>query len=316
MTTARAFAPATVANVGPGFDILGFAVGTYGDEVEVTCVPRSGVRIDIEGPGAAVIPRDPMQNTATAGVLRLAEHIGYTGGFDVTIKKGIPIGSGLGGSAASAVAGVVAAYAALGVEGSLEDKLSYALVGEAVASGDAHPDNAAPCLWGGFTFAKVLGREDRGEVRPENLYVLSIPRPELDVVLVHPEVRIDTRAARDVLPAAFERGLVVAQTGNLARMLASAFRSDANDFARSCSDVLVEPYRKVLIPDFDAVRQAALEAGALGFSISGSGPTMFALVPKGQGDAVARACEDVYAGRLSAFTFVSEFGAPGARVLP
>lgn len=316
MSSARAFAPATVANVGPGFDILGFAVGSYGDEVEVSCVPDSGVRIKVAGPGAEVIPTAPELNTATAGILRLAKDVGYTGGFEVAIDKGIPIGSGLGGSAASAVAGVVAAYAALGLEGSLEEKLSYALVGEAVASGDAHPDNAAPCLFGGFTFAKVMGRGEGGQVRAQDLQVLAVPAPDLDVVLVHPEVRIDTRAAREVLPVAFDRAHVVAQTGNLARMLASAYRGDSMAFARACVDVLVEPYRKALIPDFDAVRDAAMAAGALGFSISGSGPTMFALVPKGQGAAVAVACEQVYAGRLPAFSFVSEFGAAGARVLP
>lgn len=314
-SSATAFAPATVANVGPGFDILGFAVEGCGDTVTVTCVATPGITITADGPGANVIPLEPQNNTATAGMVRLIHDVGFQGGLHVHIQKGIPIGSGLGGSAASAVAGIVAADAAMGANLSAEQKLFYALIGEAVASGDAHPDNAAPCLYGGFVFSKVL--QKTGDVpRPEDLYIRHIPVPEdLEVVLIHPDVRVDTRAARAILPAAFDRNLVVAQTANLVRMVLAAYENDSRSFAQSCHDLLVEPFRKTLIPGFDLVRETALEHGAHAFNISGSGPTMFALTPAGRGQHVADACAAVYQGQHHVKTLISKLGAPGATVI-
>ncbi|MEZ4460544.1 MAG: homoserine kinase [bacterium] len=304
---ATAFAPATVANVGPGFDILGFAVAGRGDEVTVATRQEAGISVQMHGPGSEVISTDPAQNTATAGLLQLLADHSLHHGLQVNITKGIPIGSGLGGSAASAVGGIVAANAALGLGLSNHDMLRYALIGESVASGDAHPDNAAPCLWGGFTFAKVLSH---------GIEVRALPLlPELHVVLVHPSVRVDTRMARQVLPDAFERGLVVQQTANLTRMVCAAYEGDWEGFADACEDVLVQPYRSSLIPHFDAVRNAALGNGALSFSISGSGPTMFALATAEHAEGVRAACAGVFDGLVDVQSFVSPLGAPGARII-
>lgn len=305
---ATAFAPATVANVGPGFDILGFAVEQRGDHVTVARRDALGISITIEGPGSHVIPTDPDKNTATCGLVALMRDRQLDGGLDVHLQKGIPIGSGLGGSAASAVGGIVAADAALGLSLTREEMLHYALLGEAVASGDAHPDNAAPCLWGGFTLAQELAG---GE-----MIVRSLPTPsDLRVVLVHPNVRVDTRRAREVLPDAFGRADVVLQTANLARLLCGAFEGDWEAFADACQDVLVQPFRKALIPDFDRVREAALNKGALAFNISGSGPTMFALATEETAAQILKETVDIYHNVCKVESFISVLGAPGARII-
>ncbi len=313
---ATAFAPATVANVGPGFDILGFAVEGKGDTVTVETSDAPGVRLRIQGPGSEVIPLEPEANTATAGLLWLIADLGYSGGLDVHIQKGIPIGSGLGGSASSAVGGIVAANAALKANLSQAEMLGYALIGEAVASGDAHPDNAAPCLYGGFTFAKLL-KKNVGRLSPEDLCIRQVPVPEdLEIVLINPAVRVDTKAAREVLPHSFDRGLVVAQTANLARLLCSAFQNDGEAFGNACSDLLIEPYRKTLIPIFDEVRETCITAGALAFNISGSGPTMFAIANQGDGHAIVRACLELYKSQpYRVEAWVSKMGAEGARII-
>ena len=313
---ATAFAPATVANVGPGFDILGFAVEGKGDTVTVETSAMPGIRLKIDGPGSEVIPLNPAGNTATAGLLALIADIDYAGGLEVHIQKGIPIGSGLGGSASSAVGGIVAANAALKANLSPSEMLGYALIGEAVASGDAHPDNAAPCLYGGFTFAKLLQKKT-GRLGPEDLCIRSIPVPkDLEIVLINPAVRVDTKAAREVLPDSFERGLVVAQTANLARLLCAAYENDAESFAGACCDLLIEPHRKTLIPIFDKVRETCVAAGALAFNISGSGPTMFALARSGDGQKIVDAVLDIYRSEpYSVEAWVSKMGTQGARIL-
>jgi len=187
--SATAFAPATVANVGVGFDLLGFAVDALGDRVTVA-MGAPGVRItDIQGPGSDIIPRDPRENTATVGLIALLEDRQLPFGFDVSIRKGIPLGSGLGGSAASAVGAIVAANELLVDKLSIAQQLSYALMGEAAASGVPHPDNAAPSLYGGFTFAR--SNHDASQTD-----VVRLPFPEdARAVLVHPHARIDTRRA-------------------------------------------------------------------------------------------------------------------------
>jgi len=314
---ATAFAPATVANVGPGFDILGFAVEGKGDTVTVETSATPGIRLKIDGPGSEVIPLEPEGNTATAGLLALLAEIDYPGGLDVHIQKGIPIGSGLGGSASSAVGGIVAANAALQTNLSQSEMLGYALIGEAVASGDAHPDNAAPCLYGGFTFAKLM-HKTTGRLGPEDLCIRMIPVPEdLEVVLINPAVRVDTKAAREVLPDSFERGLVVAQTANLARLLCAAYENDRESFGDACSDLLIEPYRKTLIPIFEKVRKTCIMAGTLAFNISGSGPTMFVIVRKGDGARVVAAVLNAYKSEpYPVEAWVSQIGVQGARILP
>lgn len=297
-----AFAPATVANVAVGFDILGFAVEGPGDHVRAARgVP--GVRIHT----SADIPTEAHLNTATVGILKLLEDIDADFGIDLTIEKGIPLGSGLGGSAASAVAGIVAADALLGTGLSLPRLLDYALLGEAVASGAAHPDNAAPCLYGGFTFARAGSPPD----------VVQLPVPEgLVAVIVHPNVVIRTRDARSVLPPSYLLHDVVEQTANLADLLIGAYTGDAHRFALACQDNLIEPHRARLIPGFHHAKEAAMRTGALAYSISGSGPTVFALAPAEDGTRVLDAMLLTFRRMdLTAHGFVSPIGGAGARIV-
>jgi homoserine kinase len=274
MRSATAFAPATVSNVAVGFDILGFAFGAAGDEVTVTATERKTVRVveivDTTGtlPDGA-IPVDAAENTATVGLVRLREDLRLGFGFDVGVRKGIALGSGMGGSAASAVAALVAANALLARPLAKESLLPYALAAERVASGAAHPDNVAPCLFGGLTL--VVSTD------PVRCVRLPVPAGVLAVV-VHPRVRLDTRAARAVLRPAVALEEHVRQSAHLGGFVAGCFTNDLELIRSSLDDVIIEPQRASLIPGFARVKSAALAEGAIGVSISGSGPSVFALV--------------------------------------
>lgn len=302
-TKATAFAPATVGNAAVGFDVLGFAVDAVGDSVTVSAIDEPIVRIsEIDGV-VSDLPRDPAENTATVGLVALRADHDVTFGFDVSIHKGIPLGSGMGGSAASAVAAVVAANAVLGNVLSAEQMFDYALQGEEVASGHAHPDNVAPCLYGGLTYAVD------GKIR-------NLPTPGLWVTLVHPELRIDTKIARGVLPREIPLSTAVGQLAYIAAFVDACHRNDADAAAFYCRDLLAEPHRKALVPGFADCKSAASDAGALCFSLSGSGPTVFALSP--DADAAERArlaiIEAFANSSLKAEGWVSKFGAQGARL--
>ncbi len=301
--TVTVFAPATVANIAVGFDILGFAVDALGDTITVSAIDERIVTLEIHGPGADVIPTDAAANTATVGLIQMIKDLGLPHGFHVKIDKGIPLGSGLGGSAASAVGGAKAA--SLLVDKGLSDLqvLEYALLGEAVASGDPHPDNAAPCLYGGLTFATA-----------HPLDVVQLPKPDLQCVLVHPDLRIDTKDARAVLPTEVPLKDAITQTSNLTNFLVGLYSDDAERVGRACKDVLVEPHRARLIPGFHDVQAAALEAGAFAASISGAGPTMFALCK--DGEPVVEAMTKAFAAHgLETRSWICEVGAPGARTI-
>lgn len=269
---ATARAPASIGNVGVGYDVLGCAMAGIHDRVTVRRLETPTVRVEgIEAGGVegsdVPIPSDPAENTATAGLLRMIDERGLGHGFAVTLEKGIPLAAGMGGSAASAVAGVVAANALLDAPLAREDLLRYALVGEAVASGAAHPDNVAPSLFGGL----VLTRE----VDPPD--VISVPVPDrIRCVLVHPDRTIATREARAKVPGEVPMADVVRQTAHLGAFVAGCYRDDLDLIARSLRDWLVEPHRSDLVPGFRDVQAAAREAGALGCSLSGAGPSLFA----------------------------------------
>ena len=306
--TATAFAPAGVGNVAVGFDLLGHALEAVGDRVTVSRLPRPVVEIlDIRGCDSP-LPMEPERNTATAGLLTLIESLDLDFGFAVTVEKAIPLGSGMGGSAASAVGALVAANALLAEPLDLEELLRYALVGEAVASGSPHADNLAPCLYGGLTLVRGLEFPD----------VLQIPVPEeIRCVLVRPHLRLDTKDARAVLPKSISLALHVEQAGNLAGFIHGCFTNDLELIRRSFQDVIVEPARERLIPGFRAARQAALATGALGCSISGAGPSVFAWC------AGEPAAAEVRAALTGAFAeagvgtdaWVSPVNAPGAYVV-
>jgi homoserine kinase len=304
----KVFAPATVANVAAGFDILGFAVHQPGDEVTVTLSDRPGVRIlSMEGDGGR-LPLDPGLNTATVPILGLLSHLRFPGGIEVEIKKMMPLGSGLGSSAASAVAGAFAANELLGRPLSREALLPFALEGERVACGSAHADNAGPALLGGFVLVRSY----------DPLDVVRIPTPaELICTLVHPSVEVRTEDARRILRSRIRLSDAVVQWGNTAGLVAGLVMGDYELIGRSIRDVIVEPVRSILVPGFDKAKAAALESGALGCSISGSGPSIFAL-SRGREIAgrVADAMSAVYGDLgISVDTYISNINTDGPTVL-
>lgn len=314
MRSATAFAPATVSNVAVGFDILGFAFGAAGDEVTVTAAAHGAVRVvsvaDTTGtlPEGA-IPLDAARNTATVGLIKLLEDLRPGFGFDVSVRKGIALGSGMGGSAASAVAALVAANSLLERPLAKESLLAYALAAERVACGAAHPDNAAPSLFGGLTLI----------VSADPLRCVRLPVPGgVLAVLVHPRVRLDTRDSRAVLRPDVSLADHVGQSANLAGFVAACFTDDLGLIKSSLHDLVIEPQRAALIPGFARVKAAALDAGAIGASISGSGPSVFAWVDSEAAAERARAAM-VGAFESSGVAEVDSWVAPvseeGARVV-
>jgi homoserine kinase len=264
---ALAFAPASTSNLAVGFDILGHPVGPAGDRVTAVRTGAAGVTIGAVTGCAGPLPTDAASNTAGVAVMRLLADHAPELGVELSIEKGIPLGSGIGGSAASAVAAVVAANALLPTPLPVEALFPYALAGEAIASGAIHGDNIAPSLLGGLVLVRSADPPD----------VVRLPAPpSLRCVMVLPRQRLDTRAARAVLPPAVPLHDVIVQSANLAGVIAGCFSGDLALIARSMRDVIVEPHRSVLIPGFDAVKAAAMDAGALGCSISGAGPSVFA----------------------------------------
>jgi len=306
-TSATAFAPASVGNVAVGFDILGHSVAALGDRVRVCRRAEPGVVIRSITGVVADLPLAAEKNTAGMAALALSRELALSFGFELEIEKGIPLGSGLGGSAASAVAAVVAAAALVDEPLDRTRLLKFAMQGEAVASGSVHVDNIAPSLFGGLVLTVGI----------DNPHVKQIPVPEsVRCVLVHPHMVLATREARAILRSTVELSDVIWQQANLAGFLAGCYTSDLPLIRESLMDVVIEPQRQVLIPGFVEVKQAALAAGALGCSISGAGPTVFAWAE--QQDA-----ENVRAEMVAAFrkhglvtdSWVSSLDREGARVV-
>lgn len=262
-STVHASAPASVGNAAVGFDLLGHSIDGPRDRVAASRSVTSGVTIRAIRGCVTDLPTDPDRNTAGRAVRSLIDRHAPGAGVELVIDKGIPLSSGLGGSAASAVAAVVAASAALDLGLDAHALYPHALAGEAVASGAVHGDNVAPQLLGGL----VLALPDR---------MIRVPvAPGLFAAVVHPHLELSTRASRGALAEPFPIDVVVAQSARLAQLLAGCWTGDLDLVERGLEDVLVEPRRKHLIPGFDAVREAALDAGALGASISGAGPSVF-----------------------------------------
>ncbi|WP_426661615.1 homoserine kinase [Rhodanobacter aciditrophus] len=260
---ATAFAPACVGNVGVGFDILGHSMAGAGDRAEVRRIDAPTVRIAAIHGCTTALPTDASANTAGAALLALRKALGLQHGFEITLYKGIALGSGMAGSAASCVAALVAANALLETPLPREALYGFAMDGEAVASGGRHGDNVGPQLVGGL----ALSTHDR---------LLRIPVPaDWHCALVHPHFVLETRRARAALAGNYALGEFVAQSANLALLLAGCFRGDAALVRDGLKDVLVEPRRAPLVPNFARVKQAALDHRALGASISGGGPSVF-----------------------------------------
>ena len=302
----KIFAPATVANVSCGFDSLGFAVDTIGDEMTFTKTSEKGVKItNITG---ADLPYDVDKNAASAVIKKILLDAKADFGIALTIHKGFSPGSGLGSSAASA------AGAAFGVNQFLADKYSnleltkFAMFGEEVACGSAIADNVAAAIYGGFVLVRSY----------EPLEIIKLPVPEaLRVVAIHPQIAIKTKDAREVLPKEIALKNAVIQWANVGGLVSGLFTNNYELISNSLVDVIVEPFRKGLIPFFDEVKTNALNAGALGAGISGSGPTIFALC-KGEKSAkdVYKAIESTYKETGIGFEmFISKINPQGMKII-
>jgi homoserine kinase len=303
---AIAFAPASVGNVAVGFDVLGYSAGFAGDRVRAARTASPGVRIAAIHGVVTDLPLECERNTAGMAVAAMAEALGLDFGFELTIEKGIPLGSGLGGSAASAVAAVVAANALLDDPLDYLRLLKFAMRGEEVASGTAHIDNIAPSLYGGLVLSVGI----------DNPHIKQIPVPSIiRSVLVRPHRVLETRGARAILGRTVTLSDVVWQQANLAGVVAGCFTSDLPLIAASLEDVLIEPQRKSLIPGFQAVKDAAMAHGALGCSISGAGPAMFAWVEEGKAEKVrASMVETFRALGITSDAWITRIDAVGARI--
>jgi homoserine kinase len=278
LTRATAFAPASVGNVAIGFDILGFAVPSLGDRVTVSRRALPGVEIGAVRGVAGDLPREPRANTAGRALLAMQEALAPGFGFTLEIDKGIPLASGLGGSASSAVAAVVAANALMAKPCTSLELLKFALAGEATSGGDRHVDNVAPSLFGGLVLTVGI----------DNPRVKQIPVPDgIRAVIVHPHMAIATSTARAMLKGSVQLADFVWATANLAGFISGCYTNDLDMIRASFEDVVIEPQRQALIPGFQQVRGAAMQAGALGCSISGAGPSMFAWANEQAAAAVA-----------------------------
>lgn len=264
-TKAAVSVPATIANFGPGFDSFGLCLDSPRDLVTLRRSTAGSFKVDVKGKGP--VPSDPSRNTASYAAVKLAEAVGCDDiGFSMTVKKGMKPGSGIGSSAASSVGGALAMASILGVKDK-ELVLEAAAMGEELISGVRHFDNVAAALFGGFTVVTDAGRRTILQIRP----------PRFQVVVVIPDVTVETRKARAVLPEKVPIGDAVCNLSLASGMVHAMMKKDIRSIASHLDDTLSVPYRKTLLPGYDAVRESALAAGALGVSIGGSGPAVFAI---------------------------------------
>lgn len=304
----RAFAPAGVGNIGVGFDLLGHTIEGPRDVAVVRRLARPEVRIRAvrgEIPGVEGIPLDPRRNTAGRALAILRRHLRLAHGFELELEKGIAVGAGLGGSAASCVATLVAANALLDQPLPRTALYSLAIRGEAASSGSRHGDNVAPMLLGGVVLATATR-------------MVPLPVPDwLHCVVVQPELVLETRAARVLLAAPYPLPMVVAQTSCLGLFLVGLHRADPELIRAGLRDLLVEPFRAPSIPGFYQVQAAALDHGALGASISGAGPSVFAwFESRGAAEEAAPSMREGFAAAgLDARVHVSPVAGPRATVL-
>lgn len=308
LKSVRAFAPATVANVCCGFDILGFAVDSPGDEVVLTLRDDSEIKVvAIHGDGGR-LPLDSTKNTASVAVSSLLKELGSTQGVDIELFKNLPLGSGMGSSAASGAAALVAMNHLLDNPLTREDLVHHAMESERVACGSAHADNVAPCLLGGFVLVR--------DYNPLDLVKIPVAH-DLFCTLVHPHLELKTEDSRRVLKPTLPLKDAITQSGNIAGLMLGLIKPDFDLIGRSLKDVIAEPIRSAFIPGFNQLREKTIEAGALGFGISGSGPTVFAIsVDHEKAMASGLVIQNQFSKyNLASDVFVSKINMEGARVL-
>ncbi len=302
-------APATVANMVCGFDILGFAVNNPYDEMEMRLVERAanGANIVIINIDDYNLPTDPEKNVAGAALIALIEEYDFSNlAFEVKINKLIKPGSGVGSSAASSAGAVVGANYLLGNPFSKDDLVRFAMNGEKVASGVKHADNIAPCIHGGVTLVRSIFP----------LEVIALPSPQLHVTIVHPQIEVKTADARSILRQNVKLKDAIKQWGNIAGLVAGLMKGDYDLIGRSLEDVIIEPIRSILIPGFDDLKKACKEVGALGGGISGSGPSIFMLSKeKETALAVEQEMKKIYEGfGLAHHTYVTTINQAGVEI--
>ncbi len=313
LSTVTVFAPATVANVACGYDILGLAINAPGDEITVS-LNRSGEITITEIRGdEGKLPLDPKVNSVTVAAQALWESCKeqYSDSWDnfgaeFIIDKKMPFGSGMGSSAASAVAGAYAANAILGSPLTKREVLPFAMLGEQAADGSYHADNVAPSLFGGISLVRSN----------QELDIIELPvQQDLWVTVVHPKIEILTKDARDILPKQVELGSASRQLGHLGGFIASLYTNDMALMQRSLQDEWIAPHRSQLIPAFSELQQAVMEQGALGFNISGAGPSVFALSQsQQQAQAIADSISSIWSD-LNPSVYISTVNLDGAKVV-
>jgi homoserine kinase len=302
---ATAFAPASVGNIGVGFDILGHTIVGPGDRATVRRIDTPKVRIKSIRRSTVALPLEPELNTAGAALIALHAALNPPFGFEIELDKGIAFGSGMGGSAASCVAALIAANALLEQPLAAKDLYPYALAGEAVASGGYHGDNVGPMLLGGIVLAT-----------PDRLVQIAAPAA-WHCVLVHPDATLETRRAREALKGSYALTEFIGQSANLALVLHGCHLGDAALVREGLRDVLIEPRRAPLIPGFARVKQAALHHSAMGASISGAGPSVFAwFESEVAAELAAPAMRAAFAeAGLASESFVSPVNGPAAKLV-
>ncbi len=301
----KVHAPGTVANLVCGFDILGLCLNEPNDLMEVKLLDEK--KIIIHSADGYPLPSDPAQNTAGAPLIEMINELDGNIGFEVTIHKKIKPGSGIGSSAASAAGAVVAANHLLGSIYSKEDLVRFAMFGEKVATGVKHADNIAPCIYGGVTLIRSIFPLD----------IVAIPAPSLFVTVVHPQIEVKTKDARQILRKEVLLKDAIKQWGNIAGLVAGFMSNDLDLIGRSLEDVIIEPVRSILIPGFDEVKQRCKAVGALGGGISGSGPSLFMLSKdEATANAVQKEMSAVYERiGLDYHSYVTTINMDGVKVL-
>lgn len=306
MNSIKIFAPATVANLSCGFDVLGFCLDSVGDEMYIRKTDQKGIKITkIEGYD---LPFEAERNVAGVSALALYDAARPNCGFEIEIYKKIKPGSGIGSSSASAAGSVFAINELLGKPFSKTQLAQFAMKGEALASGAEHADNIAPALFGGFTLVKSSSP----------LKIIELPSPTaLFATIIHPQIEIKTADARAILPQEIPLEKAITQWANVGSLIHSLHTNDFQLLGESLTDVVVEPYRSQLIPHFDAVKKASLMNGALGCGISGSGPSIFALSEgKAKAEAVADAMRQVYSiTELACDIYTSPINNEGVKII-
>jgi homoserine kinase len=306
-----AFAPASIGNVAVGFDMLGLALAGVGDRVSARRTDGDSITVaEVRGLDGEIHPylsTDPEHNTASIAAQAFWDVHGDTGGVEISVYKGVPLQSGMGSSAASAVAAAVAVNELLEAPLATEKLLPFALEGEKYASGGLHADNVAPSLVGGMVLCPQVLLPD----------MVHVPIPEgICAVLLHPELQVNTAHARRGLAKGYAMEQWLAQQGYLAGFLVACATNDIGLIGKTLKDVVIEPQRKAAVSCFDEVKEAAERGGALGVSLSGSGPSMFALCESNTGRNVASAMEQACRGiGIECQSWVSPMDAPGAHLV-